>query len=527
MAQTLTATHDLADVGERPNSGRRIGFATAAIILLFVAVAARWQSFGNPLLHVDEDFYLFVGGRMLHGAIPYVDLFDRKPIGLFLIFEVARLFSGNGVLPYQLMALASVWATSLILFRIAKRIASPGAALAAAALYPLCLNAAEGVGGQAPIFYNLPVAAAIAIIFFARDRVTARAGNLRLAGLAAMLLFGIALQIKYSAVFEGMFAGIMLLWLSWRNGRSLPALALDAMLWVGAALLPTLLAAGYYAAIGHLQAWVFANATSVLTRGQELPATVRVRVRTLTLEILPLLLALPIRRWSGCRPMDPAVRDDLRFLDGWAAAALLGVVLFGTWFNHYVLPLYAPFAVIVAPLGAKRWGRVYFIALFLFAAIYGQIIVRKHIRHRGDAVMLHAATKVLNRSHGCIFVYANLPTMYDSTNSCLLTRYPFGSHLWQRNEMGATGVDGPAEVARVMALRPDRVVSQEPFYVEENAVSREALYSVLRKDYVPIYRYGDKGRVALHYVIYALKPGIPSKAASGQVTGPPPEQPPL
>ena len=56
-----------------------------AALLLCLAVAARWQTFGNPVLGYDEQFYLLVGDRMLHGALPYVDIFDRKPIGLFLM----------------------------------------------------------------------------------------------------------------------------------------------------------------------------------------------------------------------------------------------------------------------------------------------------------------------------------------------------------------------------------------------------------------------------------------------------------
>ena len=58
--------------------------------LLAFAFLVRAQTFGNPVLGFDEQFYLLVGDRMLHGAIPYVDIFDRKPIGLFLIYDAIR-----------------------------------------------------------------------------------------------------------------------------------------------------------------------------------------------------------------------------------------------------------------------------------------------------------------------------------------------------------------------------------------------------------------------------------------------------
>uniref|UniRef100_UPI001C08B440 hypothetical protein n=1 Tax=Acinetobacter baumannii TaxID=470 RepID=UPI001C08B440 len=59
--------------------------AVTFLILLMFAVAVRARDFGNPSIHVDEQFYLLVGDRMLHGALPYLDIWDRKPIGLFLL----------------------------------------------------------------------------------------------------------------------------------------------------------------------------------------------------------------------------------------------------------------------------------------------------------------------------------------------------------------------------------------------------------------------------------------------------------
>ena len=47
------------------------------LLLAVVAIAARAQTFGNPVIGFDEQFYLVVGDRMVHGALPVVDSFDR------------------------------------------------------------------------------------------------------------------------------------------------------------------------------------------------------------------------------------------------------------------------------------------------------------------------------------------------------------------------------------------------------------------------------------------------------------------
>ena len=50
---------------------------------------------GYPLIHIDEQFYLLVGDGMLSGSLPYVDVWDRSPIGLFVIYALAALGAGE------------------------------------------------------------------------------------------------------------------------------------------------------------------------------------------------------------------------------------------------------------------------------------------------------------------------------------------------------------------------------------------------------------------------------------------------
>ncbi|MFT8355727.1 MAG: hypothetical protein ABF617_14245 [Gluconobacter japonicus] len=116
---------------------------------------SRLQTFGNPLLHVDEEFYLFGGGRLLHGDLPYLQVWDRKPFGIFLLYAVFHLFGSCRVLAYQAGAMAAVWGTAWLLFRMGKAIAPATGAFVSALLYVALLNLSQGEGGQTPVFYNL------------------------------------------------------------------------------------------------------------------------------------------------------------------------------------------------------------------------------------------------------------------------------------------------------------------------------------------------------------------------------------
>jgi hypothetical protein len=225
--------------------------------------------------------------------------------------------------------------------------------------------------------------------------------------------------------------------------------------------------------------------------------------------LVPLVFAVPLRRWIGAAPPpESRAGHDMRFLDAWAAAALLGVVLFGTWFNHYALPLFAPFAVTTAPLARVRAGRLYVAALLVASGIWGQHILYRHQITRGDGTILAGATAAAADHRRCIFVYDGMPALYDATHSCLPTTRAFPAHLQSLNEMGATGIDQVIEVRRIMAARPDRVMSMEPAYDEENLAAREEIYHVLRADYRELYRYAGGSH---EFVVYGLKGTIPAR----------------
>ena len=233
------------------------------LLLTLVAVVARAQTFGNPVIGFDEQFYLVVGDRMIHGAVPFVDIFDRKPIGLFLIYAGIRLLGGEGTIQYQAVALMFVVATATLVHRYARRIAPPAGALAAAVAYILWLDFLEGEGGQAPVFFNLPM---IVAAMLAARAWESKGRDLARLGAAAMLVTGVAMQIKYTALFEGVFFGLALLWTGWRARVGPLRLLGMAALWVGAAVAPTALAWGVYAAMGQGPAFFFANFVSMFGR---------------------------------------------------------------------------------------------------------------------------------------------------------------------------------------------------------------------------------------------------------------------
>lgn len=467
--------------------------ALAALALATVLVRTRYL--GDPLIDVDEQFYLLVGDRMLHGAIPYVDIWDRKPVGLFLLYAAIRLLGGAGIVQYQLIAAGFAAATAVMIAWAARRIASPGAALVAGLSYAPALAMSGGAGGQTPVFYNLPMIVAVWLVLRVAAPQGGRAatmGAIRRHGAAAMLLVGVALQIKYSAVFEGIYLGLVLSWLGWRRAPGATRLA-DMALWAGLALLPTALALGWYVAIGQGHAFVFANFTSIFERGGVPFHQEAANLRRILVRLLPFALAIGVgARLIRSAPHPWATlaheRAARRFLAGWLAVAVTGFAAFGTFFDHYALPLLPPLAVVAAPAFAIRRGHAgAIIAAVVLLALYipYPLDARKIERRHGDAATARAlAAAIAPRLHGrCLYVFYGDPILYQLTHSCLPTRWPFPFHLSLWREAPALGVDAMAEERRILAARPPVIVDRITNDPAINRPVQAIVRAELKRDY--------------------------------------------
>lgn len=196
-------------------AGDRRAWTIVLAVILIATFAIRATHFGNPSMHVDEDFYLLVGDRMLHqGALPYVDIWDRKPIGIFLIYAAIRLLGGAGFVQYQVVATLFAAATAFVIARIAARFTTLFASTVAGLCYILWIGLFGGEGGQTPTFYNLFTAVAALLTMKAALADPVDLGLIRRNGAIVMLIVGVAMQIKYNVMFEGIFFALTLLWVA-------------------------------------------------------------------------------------------------------------------------------------------------------------------------------------------------------------------------------------------------------------------------------------------------------------------------
>ena len=469
--------------------------------MLAVALALRCWWFGNPVLHVDEQFYLLVGDRMLHGAVPFVDIWDRKPVGLFLIYAAIRLLGGGGIVQYQLVAAACAAAQALLVTRIARLHAEAGPARAAGVALLVWLIVFNGAGGQAPILYGPLMAGAALATFGAVLAAPEPPPRLWWRGALAMALVGVAIQIKYTAMFEGIGLGCLLLWAAASSRVPLVRGGVMAAAWIALALAPTLLALAWYAAHGHLTEFVFANFRSIGERAGHPARLLAGRLLMILGGSAPLVVAAVVAcRRDACGPVAARARRAIQF---WLVASLIGFAAIGTFYDHYFLPVLLPLVALAAPAFAlaEDRQRIDWRATIALLTIGGLLAVgtsRYRLRQVGDGREVAALTAIIRpRLSSCLYVFSGEPILYYLTRSCLPTRFAFPLHLSDRTEAGAIGTDPAREVTRILATRPNMIVAADRPGKNANRATWRIMTRALARDYRPIAAVpiGDRLRV--------------------------------
>lgn len=462
-------------------SGTRVRERSALLLLLILllfAIAIRARDFGNPSIHVDEQYYLLVGDRMLHGALPYVDIWDRKPIGLFLLFAGMRLLPGDPILAYQLVATLFAAVTGWIVMLGARRLgSSTTGALLAACAYILWLSFLSGRGGQSPVYYNLFMAAGGYLTLCLPQRAERRAiREILVSGAVACLLAGFAIQIKYTPLVEGAFFGLAHLWYLRRAGAGLGGLAGAGALWALLGVCPTLAALIYYRTQGSagFDAFWFANFASIALRKGYPAAKIAARLAGTAAQFSPFILCAILSRRAHAR------REAMTVATIWLAAALIAFAMIGAFFDHYALPLLIPFAMMAGPALSTSWlARG---AMAVSALLLGIFHVSTE---PDDRTTVLAAARVMSAHarEGCPYVFAGDSALYVLAHACVPTRYAFPSTLAYAAEQGATGTDEAAEVRRILAGHPPIIVTLDEPLSPWNPESEALMEAALKRDY--------------------------------------------
>lgn len=466
-------------------------------LLLVLALFLRAGFFFNPDYHTDEQFYFVVADRMWQGDIPFVDIWDRKPLGLFLLYAALRPFSGDTLIAVQLAGWLAVTATGYIVYRIALRFVTAWYAVLAGVLYLTWIVPFGGANGQPGVFFNLLTAASAALMLrlCADPRPILRYGNV------IMAMVGIAIQLKYTPVFEGLFFGLFLIYLSWKTETPTRQIVGRSAIWIGLALAPTAAVFGFYLAIGEVEALIHANIVSTLIRSTLEDWYRTELIRYIALQIAPLAIVAAAGLYAHLRSKRTTLVKS--FLVGWLIAALIGFACIGNFYDSYALPLIAPFIVLAIAFVARPGAIPLAIGMMLL--VYPGIPSTYWLletTQKSQSVIEGLSKKAEPfLAHGCMYIYDGPSILYTTTQSCIPTRFSYPDHLSNSVEENALGIDSGAEMQRIVDSRPAVIVTTSRRLVPKfNPATFGILERSLAADYVRIAEPVDGWKVRKYYL---------------------------
>ena len=430
--------------------------AIAAVLLTLLAFGLRIATFGDPNLHVDETFYFYVAEQMHKGATLYIDVWDRKPPGLFALYY---LFVGiaDDVRSYQIAATLTVSLTAFLIFRMARIFANFQGSLFAGFVYLIMLGPFQGFGGQAPIFFNAFVTGAALIVMRALPRL--RAGESPTSLYWAFLLLGLAITIKQTTVFEGAYFGVVCTWITLRARTGTGGLG-PPLAWAALGAAPFLICAAIYGVIGHF--YEFWQAMVVSNFSKSKPDLLGMLARSITVGtkvLVPSCVAT-----LGLLTPHPAIRSfhHRAVLIGWVIAAVIGFLSVPNFYVHYGLSLLPPLCV----LGAAFLARGFMGAAALAGVIWASTIWHNpfgfaYSQASRSALFSLSEAASQHRGGRDLFVYDGPMLVYSMTGMHAASPLAFPMHLNHLIERNVSHLNTTLEVRRTLGRRPGAIILSE------------------------------------------------------------------
>ena len=449
----------------------------AALFVLVLATRALW--FGDPVADYDEQLYSYIGWRMQFGELPYADWWDRKPFGLFAIFGLAHALMGGGALAFQLFGAIAAFAAGWLTYACARLIAGRIAATFAGAFTVILLAAYGSYSGQSEVFFT-PLLLAMLRLVAERDHpaFTRRA-------MLAMLLGGLALQVKYTVIPQCLFFGLYALWVEHSRGRSLVQLARLAAAYALLGLAPTMLVALLYLAVGEFEAFWFANFISFFDR---IPAQQGRWQDGYRILVGPVAILVLGGIYGAFRMTAPRVWSIWWLYLGFVAACTASVFLPSTVYGYYFAGLAAAAALAAVPMfDGKAVLRIAFSALLLGAYLYILNIPARYAQSQEERAQAQAFAAAIAPHVGaqdnCLWLFDGPTALYRLTGACVPTRYVYPDHMNNALETQALGVNQTGEVARILATKPGVIVTASRAVTPQNRDATALVKAELEASY--------------------------------------------
>ncbi|NET24895.1 glycosyltransferase family 39 protein [Okeania sp. SIO1I7] len=337
------------------------------LAFLLLSFFLRFWTLFVSVLDKDESIYVLGADSLLNGNLPYIEIWDNKPPGIFILFSLTMLILGKSIVSIRILSIIATTFTSYFLYSIGAVIDKKQGVkigLLAGALYAIFSLHNDGAAANAEILFAPLVTGAFLLLF----------QNKKLSNIKVFLIgliLGIGMQIKYLVVMDVL--GLILLGSLFQKEeaesrkekrnlqnnfqtidifKNISFSLFKFYIILGAGLiLPAVIIAVIYQFSGYFDEYIYATLTANSKYVAMLNFSWSDFFSRLRKQVLGNILLWLCLFWSPVY-LFVFARDKLKqernliYLFLWFSCAFLAVLLSKRFYNHYFLQLLPPLCLI-------------------------------------------------------------------------------------------------------------------------------------------------------------------------------------
>ncbi len=455
-----------------------------AIIILFL----------NGFIEVidqDETMYALVAKSLLNGSLPYQDVFDHKPLGIYYLYAAFFLVFGVNFFAIRIATLCAILIICSCLYYGLKKLRFSNAAIFTAVTvclaFPLGL---AGAAGNTEIFQT----AIIAVIFrvytlYPNDKPIIHNGLLVCNGLLVALGF----SINYLFSFLGLFAYLAFITILLINKCSfISVIKISAWILLGFVVGNLLI---YYAFIadwisgGNLIQEYFQDQKTFLS-GYQYPINKKYVIEKGFYWVIPFVPVVLAALSSGWHYRDKKFQAVI-FSVMTGVAGVISAVISRSFFNHYWVLVLVPLAILAAVAfessnDTKLKNVLVFslcISLFGYMVSGSERVINHHL-NRVEAKESHQAFEFMAKNIGKNDLVASIlttPAYLFINNLHYSQKYVFPNHIPKLEESGVLVAD--EYYVTLLASNPDFIIADKGLCIETLVENLDSTCTLINEQY--------------------------------------------
>lgn len=462
------------------------------ILFLLLALFLRYPSFGYTAIDWDEITYSLIGEGWLQGKLPFRDLWDIKPIGIYLIYAIIHGIFGFSVFAIRVSTLLVVVFSAFVIWLLLRRVNRSFAFTAGFGFLILFSYFLNGLSGNTELFYLCLETIGVWFLFYGKKQYR----------ILSPLAFGFAFIIKYNTAFDIVGFYFLHLYLNRRKILKNPTSIFSYGILYSIAILPFILSTIwiFYAGLGDS----FIETHKILFSNYAKKVTFIEKI--FSLQTYPLLAVLLLFQLSTFL-LYFAKRQVPKILILsliWSMTAFLAATWTGYFFEHYYLPMIVPAVIgssFLFRLVKRKFFSKYkqeltiviaFLILIPFAVLVRKRVIKLSKVYPDIAKEIYVDIEEKKVDPRPVFVAKGTHGIYSLFKQIPINRVIQPGNFTDQTNAKAMFIDNEEIKQKVIQHKPglilfcDLDVFQNPVSSYDSSWNRDLLifyYDYIRKDY--------------------------------------------